>query len=178
MTTEEKAKAYDKAIEKLRDFYRDYDTISYLIDVKEELANLFPELAESKEERIRKEIIAFIKRRDRSGCDYDYDKWIAWLEKQGEKSQYWKPSEEQLSALDYAYNSCSDTERGNYYEGVLETLIDDLHKLPEKPKWTEEDDYNVQCCIAKAERDITNGYTGRNKELIEWLESLKQRMEK
>jgi len=46
-----------------------------------------------------------------------------------------------------------------------------------KPKWSEEDDYNVQCCIAKAERDITNGYPGRNKELIEWLKQLKQRME-
>lgn len=33
MTQEEKAKAYDEAIEKLRDFYRDYDTVSCLIDV-------------------------------------------------------------------------------------------------------------------------------------------------
>lgn len=49
------------------------------------------------------------------------------LEKQGECS--WKPTEEQLEALDYAYNSCSDTERGNYYEGILETLIEDLHRL-------------------------------------------------
>ena len=52
-----------------------------------------------------------------------------------------------------------------------------LKKIEEKPKWTEEDDYNVQCCIAKAKKDITNGYPGRNEELIEWLESLKQRME-
>lgn len=34
------------------------------------------------DEKIRKEIIKFIKKRSRSGCDYDYDKWIAWLEKQ------------------------------------------------------------------------------------------------
>lgn len=52
------------------------------------------------------------------------------LEKQGEL-QYWKPSEEQLEALDYAYNSCPDTERGNYYESVLRTLIDELYKLQE-----------------------------------------------
>lgn len=45
-------------------------------------------------------------------------------------------------------------------------------------KWTEEDDYNVQCCIAKAESDIANGCPGRNKELIDWLKSLKQRMER
>lgn len=54
-------------------------------------------------------------------------------EKQDEL-QFWKPSEKQLEALDYAYNSCPDTERGNYYEGVLETLIDDLHKLSEKQR--------------------------------------------
>jgi len=53
-------------------------------------------------------------------------------EKQGEQSQYWKPSKEQLDALDYAYNLCPDTERGDYYEGVLKTIIDDLHKLSEK----------------------------------------------
>ena len=46
-----------------------------------------------------------------------------------------------------------------------------------KSKWSEEDDYNVQCCIAKAECDIENGCIGRNKELIEWLKSLKHRLQ-
>ena len=41
---------------------------------------IFPELKENEDDRIRKEIIAFIKKRDRSGCDYDYYKWIAWLD--------------------------------------------------------------------------------------------------
>lgn len=54
-----------------------------------------------------------------------------WLEKQGGSKSFWKPSEEQYEALTYAYNSCSDTERGNYYEGVLESLIEDLHRLDE-----------------------------------------------
>ena len=57
MTQEEKAKAYDNVIKKLSDFYREYDTISGLIDVKEELANLFPELVALDNERIRKEMI-------------------------------------------------------------------------------------------------------------------------
>jgi len=65
---------------------------------------------------------------------YQIDNWLKKyidVEKQDEL-QYWKPSKEQLEALDYAYNSCPDTERGNYYEGVLRTLIDDLYKLQEK----------------------------------------------
>ena len=49
--------------------------------------------------------------------------------------------------------------------------------LRQTPAWNGEDDYNVQCCIAKAEKDITNGYPGRNQELIDWLKSLKPRME-
>lgn len=48
------------------------------------------ETEEAENERIRKALIVFIKKRDRSGCDYDYDKWIAWLEsleKQGRQRQ-------------------------------------------------------------------------------------------
>lgn len=50
---------------------------------KEKLENIFPELAESKDERIRKELIELI------SCMHDADPrkkgWIAWLEKQGQK---------------------------------------------------------------------------------------------
>ena len=81
LSTEEKAQRYDEAIEKLRDFYRDYDTVSRLIDVKEELANLFPELKESENERIRKEILDFIRREGQHIDKLKWHKWIAWLEK-------------------------------------------------------------------------------------------------
>ena len=57
----------------------------------------------------------------------------------------------------------------------IEKMIAWLEKKG-KPKWTEEDDANVHCCISKVESDIANGYLGGNKELIEWLKSLKQRM--
>lgn len=85
MTQEEKARAYDETVEKLRKFYRDYDTVSCLIDVKEELANLFPELKESEDERIRKALIDFFSRGAENGEQTNgvYDKDIlAWLEKQ------------------------------------------------------------------------------------------------
>lgn len=77
---------------------------------------------------------AYIAARREFEALFNYD---SWLEKQGEL-QYWKPSEEQLEALDYAYNLCPDTERGNYYERVLRTLIDDLHKLSEKQRGQKE----------------------------------------
>lgn len=42
-------------------------------------------------------------------------------------------------------------------------------------EWGEEDDYNLQCMIAKVTSDIQKGNVGRNNELIDWLKSLKER---
>ena len=46
----------------------------------------------------------------------------------------------------------------------------------QKSTWSEEDDYNLQCMIAKITSDIQKGNVGRNNELIDWLKSLKQRI--
>ena len=51
----------------------------------------------------------------------------------------------------------------------------ELKKIEQKPAWSEEDDYNVQCLVAKVTSDILNGNVGRNQELIDWLKSLKER---
>ena len=84
MTQEEKAQRYDEALERAKDFMN--GEAHYELKMGENIMCwVFPELRESEDERIRKELIAFIKKRDRSGCDYDYDQWIAWLEKQGEE---------------------------------------------------------------------------------------------
>ena len=75
MTQEEKAKAYDKALEIAKAWCKlDNNDLS-----NEDLETLFPELKESEDERIRKEIINYIK----TGT-YHKD-WIAWLEKQGKQ---------------------------------------------------------------------------------------------
>lgn len=69
---------------------------------------LFSELKESEDEKIRKDIIAFIKKRDRSGCDYDYDKWIAWLEKQGnvDTVSYEVAENEKREFVGYGFLKC------------------------------------------------------------------------
>lgn len=108
MTQEEKAKAYDETIEKLRDFYRDYDTVSCLIDVKEELANLFPELKESEDvdKKIREEIIATIHLYYGKPLEDEAKEMIAWIEKQGEPVKI-NPTEfdTRLQALIGKFNS-------------------------------------------------------------------------
>lgn len=67
MTQEEKARAYDEALEKARKLCAYPTTKSFISD----LQGLFPELKESEDERIVKE----------------YDSWIAWLEKQGKQGK-------------------------------------------------------------------------------------------
>jgi len=117
-------KKYKEALERAREFQKSKDGLCVLT-----AESIFPELAESEDEKIRKRLIEFFKDwgETKSHCwGKSVNKILAWLEKQGKESS-WKPTKEQYEALDYAYDSCSDTE----YEGVLETLIKDLHRLEE-----------------------------------------------
>ena len=99
LSVEEKAKRYDEAIKKAKSKIKnDKDHVLYEDDVIE----MFPELAESEDERIRKELISFIQDKideinlkvsgdydDRDADDIAQENWckktITWLEKQGEQ---------------------------------------------------------------------------------------------
>ena len=81
LTIEQKAKAYDEALKVLHKY--DGANIMFTQDLKEEM---FPELKESEDERTRKEIVRFIQMEVEDKTVGN--KWLAWLEKQGEqKSQ-------------------------------------------------------------------------------------------
>ena len=94
-TIEEKARRYDEAIEKGKQIQNTPYTAHWDI-MKEVAEHLLPELVESKDEKIRKEILQYIKNIESQTIPKaKYDSWIAWLEKQGEIS----PSEDELEAL-------------------------------------------------------------------------------
>ena len=155
LSIEEKAKAYDEAIEKLRSLHDDYDTVSTLIDVKEELENIFPELAESEDKRVREKVIDVLKLNVRGaesqmqasrGVDrtfevYACNKVIAWLEK--------KPS---LLTKEKALKNSPFVEQ--------------------KPVWSEEDeDYRLNANVAFDDY-FEKEYAGA---LRNWLKSIKER---
>ena len=79
---------YEQALEKAKEYnnvYKDHTMMSY---AKGALEEIFPELAESEDERIRKRLIDFFKdwRENRSHCwGIAVSKILAWLEKQGEE---------------------------------------------------------------------------------------------
>lgn len=84
MTQEEKAKAYDEALEKAREWYNDSHIT---IGLRGNLEDIFPELKESKDNRIMKVIRGWIYTRQASFFDNGISKEeiLAWLEKQGEQ---------------------------------------------------------------------------------------------
>ena len=83
LTIEQKAKAYDGLIERLKDlkFSCRFSPLSDTID------EIFPELKESEDERIKNEIILYIGARNDISLD-THNKWLSWLEKQGEQKPY------------------------------------------------------------------------------------------
>lgn len=83
-------KKYKEALERAKSFYYDEKTRVGMTPI--ELEYIFPELQESEDERIRKDILAFITREGQHIDKYKWHKWIAWLEKQGQskKTSIWK----------------------------------------------------------------------------------------
>ncbi len=80
MTIEEKAKAYNEIIVRAKKYLEDCPD---RVDARGYIEHLIPPLAESEDEKIRKELIVFVK--SRGGFKQEY---IAWLEKQGEQKPY------------------------------------------------------------------------------------------
>lgn len=75
MTDKEKAKAYDKAIERAKK--------SYGNRIAEEI---FPELKENEDEKIRKEIISILRNAYWTSNKNRFNELVVWLEKQGEQN--------------------------------------------------------------------------------------------
>ena len=189
LTIGQKAKRYDEIIARAKGANISYYKEDIMSKVKEFVDYLLPELNESRED----EMIRIIKEVILNSVPYKIniltkdttitaEEAIAWLEKQGEQKSYWKPSKEQFEALDYAYNSCSDTERGNYYEGVLETLIEDLHRLENQGEqksaaWCEENESHIRYlieCLEHCKKGVSLTMTTPTaQEYIDWLKSLR-----
>ena len=90
LSIEEKAKRYDEAIERAKSKIKnDKDHVLYENDIIE----MFPELKETEDERIRKEIIDIIDSYDvyhlkAAGLPSRIPEYIAYLEKQGEHAKF------------------------------------------------------------------------------------------
>lgn len=109
MTTEEKAKAYDEALKDMRVIYPNLKG-----DAKLAVEHAFPQLTESEDEKVRKEIIEVLQLVPSSMWEQaktDYERCFAYLEKQKyDRMQPIYDNQESFeSALDKAWKSYNDS---------------------------------------------------------------------
>jgi len=118
MNNEEKARAYDKALNWMRAIYPNLSGAD-----KEDAEHFFPELRESEDERIRKEIITFI-------CQFAPEhlkvKYVAYLEKQKGASKAIEAVERIDKYIDEHVANAHDMKDSNpdkkYYRGWDDAL--------------------------------------------------------
>jgi len=110
LTIEQKAQRYDEALKRAKECH--IDGLSLHQPVKDVLEHVFPELAESEDERIRKELIRAFKSLNTIKVWNGIERTdiIAWLEKQGEQKPVFeiKTPEESLGIDSDTYNKIVD----------------------------------------------------------------------
>ena len=177
---EEKAKAYDEALTLMQDCIPDENG---LVHVKPE--EIFHELKESQDERIRKEIISALKFANVKGV---YDKHIAWVEKQGEhkpadkvepKFKVGQTIKKEGFNLGFTIVKIKD---GFYYNDIGDyfpfTAQDYWELVEQKPAWSEEELDSITAAINNLEY-LKNNYVYHPMGLepaITFLKSLKDRV--
>ena len=126
-------KAYEEALERAKKLYKEAKENDWTSDI-EDYEEIFPELRESEDERIRKEIIKTISWIV-PDCQYaivlpreQKNEWLAWLEKQKEASEAIEAAERIESYItEHTANSWEMDDSNpdkKYYCGVDDTLAD------------------------------------------------------
>lgn len=166
---------------------------------KEAAELYFPELADSEDEMIRKQIKAFIKSRGSQITQSKIDTWIAWLDKpvipkfrvgdvikeSGNSTTYKvvRLIDNGIAFVDdkgEEYTKYYDEDDWDSYELVEQKTVEEIKGdnggISPNLEWSEEDEKMLeQCCVA-----ITDSYFNKiqkGQKLIDWLKSLKDRVQ-
>ena len=166
LTIEQKARAYDEALERAMKFLN-----KELFAENSECAikHIFPELAESEDERIREYLIRYIDNTMKSS--ELKNKLLAWLEKQGKQKPQRMISAKAKEAL------LNESEREALRTECEKGRADAIAEI--QKKWSEEDDKMCQETIDWFEKKCFPYAIGEEnpaRESIKWLKSLKQRI--
>jgi hypothetical protein len=198
LSIEQKAQRYDESIERAKRVLLDCTS-----EERKVVEYITPELKESEDEKIRKELIAIYsvgaKANAKTGDIPDKD-IVAWLEKQGEQKETLcdkcKKAQPSHSCQDItALGRCALEKQGEQeltefekaVKQVMEEAIEcgDTHNLKadaemllslvQKPAWSEEDEERLQSClnILQAKGIVGVTETVNSK----WLKELKDRVQ-
>ncbi len=180
LSIEEKAKRYDEILARAKGANVPYYKEDIMSKVKEFVDYLLPELKESEDEKIRKELIDYLK--EFVPFD-DTGRYIAWLEKQGEQKAIKHNNDATIDSNlnDYCckvYNALHKENGGNLSFARLQHLAMDIYKWCKEQKpveWSEEDEenlYHIDALIKDSSLEVH-----RQEYLSNWLKSLKDRVQ-
>ena len=186
LSIEEKAKAYDKALKAANNELKCCGTFD--CDAARQIFRLFPELEESEDERMSRELIAYFKNNSVyiKWSGLDVKKVIEWLEKQGQTFTKKDVDDAYLKGVcDAKHELKKQGEQDNWAE-ELNNRIKALHKqfleiiqeyiTPCWEKMSAEDEKMYK----KVETAINSYYAPFSRdaeEMSEWLKSLKDRVQ-
>jgi len=183
MTIEEKARAYDEALERARMINSGED-----VDIEAGTTiceYIFPELKELKNENIIKNIIRLLKGEISYTSKEENEKYIAWLEKQDKmevdarydnlKALLEADDIYQMSMNDAMVNEAKTKAVKALSELAISKLLNLKKEDEQKFDWSEDDDAYKLFTISAVE-DYYDGKNPLRKDLVDWLKSLKQRI--
>ena len=161
LSVEEKAKAYDKALERAKKEWSNNLDNAYK-NYRESLEIIFPELKESEDEKVRKSLFEYFKNRkddgdaDETWYGISYDEILAWLEKQSDiiENNMLLPFKEYDNLMD----SINKKKKEGYEAGYKQGLIDSKNDQHVQPKFKVGDTIRVKNSLA--EYVITDIYGG------------------
>ena len=172
LTLKDIAMTKEEAIKIIKDNWDKYQVL------QKPLKELIPELRESEDEKIRKDIHTYIYNelhniQQLTPRTNEFERWLSWLEKQKERN----------TAEKQDYSGLNDPERAilrgflcagveNVPVGIVkETAKDCIAHFPWPTKWNKEDERIIKGIIGKIDHDQTYGVS--KVEMLSFLKSLR-----
>lgn len=156
----------EEAIKIVKDLY---DKSLFLKKDKEAVRTLIPEVEESEDERIRKEMIALFKGQIHSTSAEDNKKYVAWLEKQ-DKNKDLPPVTDRETLDEYAYQVAYDLSNDWLKDTPTWDDVETAVKLG--AKWLEK-----QCEQSNANKGYWRGYREGKQEVLDKYSELEKQGE-
>ena len=168
-------KKYKEAVNKIKNLLDDGEKNGFtIVTYKTDLESIFPELKESEDERIRKEIIAWLKNSEGQTLPIDrYNAALAWLEKQGEVVSDNDDIEVEEKGIREAFNKIWE-EKQDKQKSQRMISAEAKEAMYDKPAWSEDDEKRLQSCINILKAKSLMGKVDTANTM--WLKSLKQRI--
>ena len=159
--------------DRIKQMYNDMDDAA-----KSQVERAFPELTESEDEKIRKDIINYLALY-KDAIGEEYESWIAWLEKQGEKPAEWSEEDKDMfKSIITRLHSHPDVDKTEYDKSYhwLKSLKDRIQPQ-HKQGWSKEDEKMLDEIHEFFDKHMINPIKHDMDDYAKFIKSLKNRVQ-